>query len=250
MRAAAVMMHGLPSNVRPSSRQSAACPSIYEGREWTEAPPAQVEQPQYPQPEYRTPASICNLDIQSRSNLPGPMASFLPQESCAMLLQCSPRKIQAMRTSQSRELQREASLENVAAGQRYLEKLQFELNTLRLWSNGIQDEIMDEAQKLHLQLMKLIRELQRLNNALPWVEGWQVTSSQAPPSQAPAQSSAPSSSIPAKSAPAPRTQQSQPSSVASAPRNPRFPSELAQLGANPRQRLNRTRSESKVLTVN
>ena len=81
----------------------------------------------------------------------------------------------------ARELRREATLENVAEHQRYLENLQFELNTPRLWSTGIPDEIMDEAQKVHLQLMRMIRELQRLNNPQPWVEGWQVASSQAQP---------------------------------------------------------------------
>ena len=69
----------------------------------------------------------------------------------------------------------------------YLEKLQFDLDTLRLWSNGIQDEIMEESQKAHLQMMRMIRELQRMNNVQPWVAGWQVAPSQAPPSQAPAQ---------------------------------------------------------------
>ena len=56
MCAAAAMMHGLPSNMRPSiSRQSTACPPIHEKREWI--PQAQEEQPQYPQPGYRVPAN-------------------------------------------------------------------------------------------------------------------------------------------------------------------------------------------------
>ena len=67
--------------------------------------------------------------------------------SCFMCLQCRARRIQ------------EAALENVAALQRYLEELQFEANTLRMWSNGIHDEIMEEAQKVHIQMMRMIREL-------------------------------------------------------------------------------------------
>ena len=56
-------------------QESAACAPIHVNREWI--PQAQEEQPQYPQPGYRVPANIWNLDIENRSNQPGPMASFL-----------------------------------------------------------------------------------------------------------------------------------------------------------------------------
>ena len=49
--------------------------------------------------------------------------------------------------------EREPSLKNIAAHQRYLEKLQFEANTLRMWYNGLQDEIMEESQKVHLHMI-------------------------------------------------------------------------------------------------
>ena len=52
-------------------------------------------------------------------------------------------------------------LENVAVHQRYLEKLQFETNTLRSWSNSIHDHMMGEAHQVHLQLMQMIRDIQR-----------------------------------------------------------------------------------------
>ena len=125
-------MHGLPSNMRPSiSRQSAACPPIHENREWI--PQAQEEQPQYPQPGYRVPANIWNLDIEDRSNQPGPMASFL----CHVATMQSPENpsyanLPVHPVKEASELRREAMLENVAEHQHYLEKLQFELNTLRL----------------------------------------------------------------------------------------------------------------------
>ena len=129
---------------------------------------------------------------------------------------------------EARELRREATLENVAEHQRYLEKLIFEFNALRLWSSGIQDEIMDEAQKENLQLMRMIRELQWLNNPQPWVVGWQVASSQAQPP--PTSASASSTGLPVKASPVSRAPQSQSSSMASAPRNPPFPNEQ---GADP-----------------
>ena len=161
--------------------------------------------------------------------LQGPMASFLRHVATAQspdnpsYANSGPLPVREVR-----DLQKEATLENVAAHQRYLEKLEFELNTLWLWSNSIQDEIMEEAQKVHLRLMRMIRELQRLNNAQPWVEGWQVASQQAQPPPAP--TSASSTSLPIKAAPTSRAPESQPSSMASAPRNPPFPSEQ---GADP-----------------
>ena len=123
-----------------------------------------------------------------------------------------------------RDLRTEARFENVAAHQRYLEKLQLETNALRSWSNGIQDQIMGEAQQVHLQFMRMIRDLKRQDDPHPWPEGWRAASSQPPPP--PAQSSAASSSIPMKAAPAPRAQQAPSSSMSSTPRNAPFPSQM------------------------
>ena len=44
-------------------------------------------------------------------------------------------------------LSREASMENLQELQRYAERLQFEATCVRLWANGIQDQIMEETQK-------------------------------------------------------------------------------------------------------
>ena len=49
-----------------------------------------------------------------------------------------------------------ATLENIAAHQAYLEKLQFEQNTLRSWSNMVQDQIMGEAAQVHLQSIDVL----------------------------------------------------------------------------------------------
>ena len=46
------------------------------------------------------------------------------------------------------DLNREASMENRIELQRYAERLQFEATCLRLWSNGIQDQIMEETQQV------------------------------------------------------------------------------------------------------
>ena len=135
-----------------------------------------------------------------------------------------------------RELRREASLENLAALQRYLEKLQFEANTLRMWYDGLQDEIMDEAQKVHLHMMRMIGELQRVTHAQPWLAQWQAATNPPQPPAAPAQVAAPTSKaasatgLPMKSAPSSRPSTLQNPSMASAPRNHSFPTEQ---GADP-----------------
>ena len=61
--------------------------------------------------------------------------------------------------------------------QAYLEKLQFEQNTLRSWSNMVQDQIMGEAAQAHLQLMQMVWTMQRLSNPQPWAQGWADRSS-------------------------------------------------------------------------
>ena len=109
-----------------------------------------------------------------------------------------------------RELRRETSLENLAALQCYLEKLQFEANTLRMWYNGLQDEIVDEVQKVHLHMMRMVGEFQRVNRAQGRPAQWQATANQPQPPAVPAQVAAPSSKaasatgLPMKGAPSSR----------------------------------------------
>ena len=108
------------------------------------------------------------------------------------------------------------ALENTAARQAYLEKLQFEQNTLRSWSNMVQDQIMGEAAQASVPQ--------------PWAHGWAAGPSNLPPR--PPQPTAQPSNVPVKPPPAPRppTQQASSSSMSSAPVNAPFP---AQMGANP-----------------
>ena len=44
---------------------------------------------------------------------------------------------------------RRASMENLRELQKYSEKLQFEATCCRLWSEGIQDQIMDEQERVN-----------------------------------------------------------------------------------------------------
>ena len=50
-------------------------------------------------------------------------------------------------------LDRNVSMENLRELQKYSEKLQFEATCCRLWANGIQDQIMDEQEKVQTPIM-------------------------------------------------------------------------------------------------
>ena len=171
--AAAVAMHGAPPMMRPmSSRQSAAaCPTVHEDREWREGTEHE-EKPTYPKPGCDVSANLWNLDIQDRAREPGPMASFLHHMTSTQSPN-NPSYVDARihLVTDIRYLRREANLEHIAAHQRYLEKLQFEMNTLRCWSNSIQDQLKGEAAQVHLQLMRMVQELQRESDPQPWAPG-------------------------------------------------------------------------------
>ena len=101
-------------------------------------------------PGHHISGNLWNIDIEDRSRKPGPMASFLRHVN-SMQSPNNPTYVDTRMypVMDVLDLRREMTLENVAAHQRYLEKLQFEMkNTLRSWSNSIQDQIMGEIQKL------------------------------------------------------------------------------------------------------
>ena len=56
-------------------------------------------------------------------------------------------------------------MENLIELQRYVERLQFEATCLRLWTNGIQDQIMDETQRIHTYMTSMTGKLNRLRRA-------------------------------------------------------------------------------------
>ena len=181
MCAATAMMPGIPSGPA-SSWQSAACPCIHEHHPW--APPAMEEELILPSPGYRVAANPWNLDIMERARTPGPMASFLRQVS-TMESPDNPSYLNngPPPADDIRDLRREATLENLADLQRYLEKLQFESTTLRMWYNGLQDQSMDESQRVHLYMMRMIGELQRTRRSQGWLPQWQAKANQPQPPQ-------------------------------------------------------------------
>ena len=90
-------------------------------------------------------------------------------------------------------------MEKLQELQRYAERLQFEATCARLWSNGIQDQIMEETQKVQTWISRMIGELNRLRRVQPaWVQQLQAKANQQPqPSIAPSAAPAP---VPAQSA--------------------------------------------------
>ena len=67
-------------------------------------------------------------------------------------------------------LSRDASMENLRELQRYSEKLQFEATCVRLWANGIQDQIMDEQEKVQNWISGTTDEINRLRRVQPtWI---------------------------------------------------------------------------------
>ena len=173
--AATAMMHGIriPSGAA-SSWQGAVCPSIHEHRQW--ARPARENDVILPNPGYRVDANIWHLDIRERALRPGPIASLL-RHCNTMESPPNPSYLQGgpQPADDIRDLRRDASMENLIELQRYAERLQFEATCLRLWSNRIQDQIMDETQKVHAYMTRMTGELNRLRHIQPaWLQQWQA----------------------------------------------------------------------------
>ena len=124
------------------------------------------------------------------------------------------------------DLNRNVSMENLRELQRYSEKLQFEATCVRLWANGIQDQIMDEQEKVQNWISGMTDEINRLRRVQPaWTQHLQSPESQQHPmsmtpassSEQPPASSSAASTIPVKAAPAPKN-----ASMVCAPRNAQF----------------------------
>ena len=132
-------------------------------------------------------------------------------------------------------LDRNATMENLKELQKYSEKLQFEATCCRLWADEIQDQIMDEQEKVQTWISGMTDELIRLKRIQPpWIH--QIQNQGGPPvlptstgvssiqQRQPASSSA-ASTVLVKPAPMPRNP-----CMASAPQNAPFPPAM---GADP-----------------
>ena len=188
-----------------------------------------------PNPGYKIEANLWNLDVQRSARIPGPLAFFL-RHCNTMDSPYIPRygKGGPQPADDVTHLARHASMENLRELQKYSEKLQFEATCCCLWSEGIQDQIMDEQERVQSWIAGVTDELIRLKRVQPaWVHQLQnqggpsapPTSMMAPSSQQQPASSSSASTITVKPGPMSRN-----TSMASAPQNAPFP---AAVGADP-----------------
>ena len=115
-----------------------------------------------PNPGYKIEANIWHLDVKESARRPGPIASFL-RHCSAMDNPYIPSYVSGPQPADDIVyLSRDASMENLRELQRYSEKLQFEATCVRLWANGIQDQIMDEQEKVQGWISGMTDEINRL----------------------------------------------------------------------------------------
>ena len=169
-----------------------------------------------PNPGYKIAANLWELDVSRRAREPGPLASFL-RHCNAMESPYYPTHSKGGATQPADDISnldhRHASMENLRELQKYSEKLQFEATCFRLWSEGIQTQIMDEQERIQSWISGMTEELTRMKRIQPaWVQQMQNQGCPAAPSMpmtAPSSQPQPASSssasmVPAKPAPMPR----------------------------------------------
>ena len=230
--AAAAMMHGV-SRPAASSWQG-GCTTIAEHQKFR--PPVPPQYVILPNPGYKIQANLWNLYVQVSARNPGPLASFL--HHCNTMDSPYIPSYGRGGTQPADDignLDRHASMENLKELQKYSERLQFEATCCRLWAEGIQNQIMDEQEKVQTWISNMTDELIRLKKIQPaWIHQLQTQGGPpAPPTSMgassiqqhqPASSSA-ASTITVKQAPMSRN-----ASMASAPQNAPFPPGM---GADP-----------------
>ena len=167
-----------------------------------------------PNPGYKIPANLWDLDIPRVAREPGPLASFI--RHCATME--SPYHATYSKRSVTQPVDdignleyRHASMESLRDLQKYSEKLQYEATCCRPWSEGIQTQIMDEQEKVQSWISGMTEELLRMKRIQPgWLQqmqpqGCPPTPSMAAPSMQPQPASSSSASmVPVKPAPMPR----------------------------------------------
>ena len=221
---AAAMMHGVSKP--PMSSYQGGCPTIAEHQELMPPmqppmkPPMQPSmQPEVipPNPGYKIAANLWELEIPRSAREPGPLASFL-RHCNTMESPYYPTYSKGGGATQpaddiSNLDHHRASMENLRELQKYSEKLQFEATCCRLWSGGIQTQIMDEQERIQSWISGMTEELIRMKRIQPpWIQQMQNQGCPAAPSmpmigpssQPQPASSSSASMVPVKPAPMPR----------------------------------------------
>ena len=183
--AAAAMMHGMP--MAPASSVHGGCPSIAEHQEFTPCMPSpemtmMQREVITPNPGYKIPANLWDLNIAHCAHAPSPLATFIRQ--CNTMESpyyptYSKQGVSAPADSMSDLNHGTSSIENLKELQKYSEKLANESTCCRLWANGIQTHITDEQEKVHAWIAGMTEDLlrmKRIQHAQPhWAQQIQKT---------------------------------------------------------------------------
>ena len=122
-------------------------------------------------------ATCGTLIFQPCLLFPGPLGSFM-RHVTTMKLPTNPSYVTTLQlpVNSSTQLRTDRTFENIAAHQAYLERLQLEQNTLRSWSNMIQDPRMGEADQVHNQKVRMVlamqQQQQQQQSVHPWTQEW------------------------------------------------------------------------------
>ena len=174
--AAAAMMHGM--SMAPASSYHGGCPTIAEHQEFAPCmPPPGMTLMQHdvivPNPGYKIAANLWDLNIPHSARAPSPLATFL-RHCNTMESPYYPtysKKGTSAPADDIHDLQRSTSIENLRELQKYSEKLTYEATCCRLWSEGIQTQIMDEQEKVQAWIAGMTEDLLRMKRIQPaWTQ--------------------------------------------------------------------------------
>ena len=230
--AAAAMMHGMP--MAPASSIHGGCPSFAEHQEFTPCmPPPEMTMMQCevitPNPGYKIPANLWDLNIAHCAHAPTPLATFI--RHCNTMESpyyptYSKQGVSVPADSMSDLNHGTSSIENLKELQKYSEKLAYESTCCRLWADGIQTHITDEQEKVHAWIAGMTEDLlrmKRIQHAQPhWAQPMLHPCQPAPPAS-PSGPSQPSSSSSASMVPVKPAPMAWNSSMASAPPSSQSP---------------------------
>ena len=214
----------------PASSFHGGCPPIAEHQEFAPCmPPPGMTLMQHdvivPNPGYKIAANLWDLKIAHCAHAPSPLATFL-RHCNTMESLCYPtysKKGTSAPADVMSDLNRNtSSIENLRELQKYSEKLAYESTCCRLWSEGIQTQIVDEQEKVQAWIAGVTEDVLRMKRIQPaWTQpmlhpGCPSMQKAVPcvPSQPTSSSSA--STVPVKPAPAPLIRNP---SMAAAPQN-------------------------------
>ena len=162
----------------PASSYHGGCPTIAEHQEFNpymQFPKMTSMQQEVivPNPGCKIAANLWDLNVPMCARAPSPLGSFL-RHCNTMDSPYDPTYSKKGATAPAddiTDLQRSTALENLRELQKYSEKFNFEATCCRLWSQGIQTQIMDEQDKVQQWIAGMTDDLLRMKRIQPaWTQ--------------------------------------------------------------------------------